>query len=316
MSEYAGRIAIGAIVAVALAVGLGFELSNYVPNSSSSMSGTSTSALVSTSSSLSFTCTGGSYRNSTWMLIYNLTDGRIRTIISPCNALDANQKGTGSLDVTSNPKLPILLANGWSNTFYVNLTSKQITQVNGVTFSPDYMQAFYHGQRIINGTILPNPYSPGTTGVPNRWCTYLDGTTHVLVTSLRGGPIYFNVITDQGIPVTNGTLYASNRVNLTSWWGSNNYCMLLSSNPNGRGFMQVTENDSRLGNGVYNFTLIATYGANQSFKITIPDIVVQPNTTSYLTISIPSGEITTVTMTCNQANSCTQSTSTSSAKGG
>jgi hypothetical protein len=63
--------------------------------------------------------------------------------------------------------------------------------------------------------------------------------------------------------------------------------------------------------GVYNYTVIAHYGANQSIRIAIPDIVVQPNTTTYITISVPSGEVTTVT--CSQGNSCT--TTTSSAKG-
>jgi hypothetical protein len=311
MSEYAGKIAVGAIVAVAVAVGLGFELSNYIPNNSSS-----TSANVSlTSSSASFTCTGGSYRGTTWMLTYNLTDGRISGPGSPCGRTDV-PKGMGAMDVTTNPDLPIMLANGWSNAFYVNLTSRQITQIRGVTFSPDYMQAFYDGQRIINGTMLPTPYFSLVTTVSNRLCTYLDGTTHVQLTPLKSGPIYLSVVTAQGLPVNNGTIYVSNRVNATYWQGSNNYCMLLSANPNGRGFMQVTENDTRLGHGVYNFTIVAEYGANQAFKVAIHDIAVQPNDTTYVTISIPSGEVKTVTISCNQANSCTQSTSTSSSKGG
>jgi hypothetical protein len=56
MSEYAGRIAIGAIVAVALVVGLAFELNSLVPNSTST-SGTPTSFTSSVSSMTSSTPT-------------------------------------------------------------------------------------------------------------------------------------------------------------------------------------------------------------------------------------------------------------------
>jgi len=313
MSEYAGRIAVGAVVALAVVVGLGFELSNF--GSGASASSISASSSTGSTVSTTFTCTGGSYRNSTWVLIYNLTDGRIRTILSPCNALDS-QKGMGLIDVTTNPVLPILLANGYSNAFYVNLTSKQITQIPGVTFSPGYLQAFYNGQEIINGTVLPNPYSTQTSTSSEKWCTYLDGTTHVLLTPLVNGPINLLVVTDQGIPVSNGTIYASNRVNATNWQGSNNYCLLLSSNPKPTGFpIVLTENDSRLGDGVYNFTVVANYGVNQTSRVVVPDIAIQPNTTVYITISVPSGQVTTVTVACSQ-NSCTQSTTTSTAKRG
>jgi hypothetical protein len=66
--------------------------------------------------------------------------------------------------------------------------------------------------------------------------------------------------------------------------------------------------------GVYNYTVIAQYGANQSSRVAIPDIVVQPNMTTYITISIPSGEVTTVT--CGQGNSCTTTTQSSALGGG
>jgi hypothetical protein len=59
--------------------------------------------------------------------------------------------------------------------------------------------------------------------------------------------------------------------------------------------------------------VIAGYGGNQSIRIAIPDIVVQQNMTTYVIISVPSGEVTTVT--CSQQNSCVTTTS-SLAKGG
>jgi len=209
------------------------------------------------------------------------------------------------------------------NAFYVNLTSKQITQIPGVTFSPDYMRAFYNGQPLVNGTQLANPYSSPSSirNVPT--CVFLNGDVHVAYPPLQSGPIFLKVITDQGSVVTNGTVYASHRLSSSVWHGSGDYCLAMSFDTSPSGFMQAADpavmidggNGLPIG-GVYNYTVTAGYGANQTFKVTIPDIVVLPNTTTYVTISIPSGEVTTVTLTCDQANNCTQSTSTSSAKGG
>jgi hypothetical protein len=307
MSEYAGRIAVGAIVAMAIVVGLGFELSNI--GTSTTLSASSSNSIITTASSSS-DCA---------VVIYNQTDGSIYSLGRPCGAIGAPSKGLSSFNVTSSPALSIISTNGWVNTFYVNLTSKQLTQIPGVTFSNNYQQAFYNGRPIINGTILPTPYVTTTSSTvtsSGKWCTYLDGMTHYLQTPLPSGPIYIKVMTDQGALVTNGTVYASNRVNVTSWWGSDDYCVYLSSNTNSTGFEQVTENLYPNQGGVYNFTVVAQYGANQSSKVVIHDIVVQTNTTTYIAISIPSGQVTIATVTCNQPNSCTESSSTTSAKGG
>jgi len=317
MSEYAGRIAVGAVLAVAIAVGLGFELSTYVPNSAS------TSAPVTSTTSTSFTCTGGSYRGMTWMMIYNLTDGRIHTIAAPCNAFDA-QNGMGLIDVTSSSVLHVILTNGWANAFYVNLTTKQITQIPGVTFSSDNKTAFYNGQPLTNGTMLATPYTSPSTIIRNiPTCLFLNGETHVAYPPLQSGPIFLKVVTDQGSVVTNGIVYASHRLSPSVWHGSGDYCLAMSLDTNSSGYMQAADpavmmdgGDGLPIGGVYNYTVVAQYGTNQTFRVAIPDIVVQPNATTYITISIPSGEVTTVTTTCTQESSCTQSTSTTSAKGG
>jgi hypothetical protein len=314
LSEYAGRITVGSIVALVVVVGLGFELSNFSTNSPSSSTTTSTSSastIVASSSSLS-----GS--SACWAVIYNQTDGSIYSLGQPCG-VSSPLKGLSSINVTSGQAVSIMTTNGWTNAFYVNLTSKQLTQIPGVTFSNNYQHAFYNGQPIINGTRLPTPYVTTTSSTvtsSGKWCTYLDGVTHYLQNPLPSGPIYIKVMTDQGALVTNGTVYASNRVNVTSWWGSDDYCVYLSSNTNSTGFEQVTENLYPNQGGVYNFTVVAQYGANQSSKVVIHDIVVQTNTTTYIAISIPSGQVTIATVTCNQPNSCTESSSTTSAKGG
>jgi len=255
------------------------------------------------------------------VIVYNLTDGRIQTLDSPCGGFVA-QNGIGALDVTTNPMLPIMLSNGWTNTFYVNLQTLQITQIPGVTFSSNYSEAFYDGQPIINGTILPTPYTPPSATIRNvPTCVFLNGDIHVAYPPVQSGPIYLKVVTGQGSIIKNGTVYASQRVSLSDWQGSADYCLAMSYDTNSIGYMHVGApadvmaggDGLSLSAGVYNYTVIAHYGANQSIRIAIPDIVVQVNTTTYITISVPSGEVTTVT--CSQGNSCV-TTTISFAKGG
>jgi hypothetical protein len=310
MSEYAGRIAVGAVVAMVLVVGLGFELSNLGASATStSSSSSSASATVSSSSACS-------------EVTYNQTDGSIVSLSRSCGATGV-QKGLGSLNVTSGPALSIISTNGWVNTFYVNLTSRQITLVPGVTFSSNYEEAFYNGQQIINGTRLPTPYDSTTATIRNiPTCVFLNGDIHVAYPPLKSGPIFLRVVTDQGAVVTNGTVYASHRLGVSDWQGSADYCLAMSYDTNSTGYMDIA--DATVGmaggmpaGGVYNYTLAAQYGANQSSRIVIPDILVQSNVTTYLTVSIPSGQVTVTTVTCNQdGGSCTESTSTSTAKGG
>jgi hypothetical protein len=61
------------------------------------------------------------------------------------------------LNATSDPLLPAVTVNGFSNAVYVNLQSKQLAIVPGVIFSSNYQQAYYNGQPITNGTSLPIP---------------------------------------------------------------------------------------------------------------------------------------------------------------
>jgi hypothetical protein len=312
MSEYAGRIAAGAIVAMTIALGLGFALSDF-----------GTTATLSTSS-FGSTITTASIQSDCAVAIYNQTDGSIYSLGRPCGAVAVPEKGFSSLNVTSSPALSIISTNGWINTFYVNLTTKQLTLVPGVTFSSNYEQAFYKGQQIINGTRLPTPYTSSTATINNiPTCMFLNGDVHVAYPPLQSGPIFLRIVTDKGGSlVTNGTVYASHRLSISNWQGSADYCLALSYDTNSTGFMDIA--DATVGmpggmpaGGVYNYTLVAQYGANQSSRIVIPDIVVQPNMTTYLTVSVPSGQVSVTTVTCNQAGGgCTESTSTSTAKGG
>jgi hypothetical protein len=73
--------------------------------------------------------------------------------------------------------------------------------------------------------------------------------------------------------------------------------------------------------GVYNFTVAASYGANQSLRAAIPDITVRPGVITYVIVSVPSGRVTTTacawssTTPAHSGNSCTATTATVSGKG-
>ena len=318
MFETRGRIAFGAVLAVFLAVGLGSGLNAAVPNSP-----------------------GPTNPTHCWMLTYNTTNGRILSLGFPCEKLVV-QTGVGSLNLTSGQALSIILENGWINAFYVNLQTHQVTQIPGVTFSSDYRQAFYNGQPIINGTKLPTPYTSTSTPVTTststpvtnpQTCSWPDGTSRLIFgpmnnSNTANGIIYLKVVTNQGTVVTSGMVYISYRISTnltpTGWNGTADYCESLSSDTSTsglslNGFMQVTNHPYGLSSnyvyttsGTYNFTVIGEYGANQTFRVVIPDVAVQRGTATYVAVSVPSAEATV--SVCGQGNSCSTTTMTA-AKG-
>jgi YVTN family beta-propeller protein len=117
------------------------------------------------------------------------------------------------------------------------------------------------------------------------------------------GTVYMKVVTDQGTVVTNGTLV----VTQAGGFGSMNYCISMSD-VNGTGYLQlapVNFNGTRtdfITSGYYNVTLWAGYynynvtnNPGPWYRATIPSIQVHPNSTIYVTVSIPSGVVTVVT---------------------
>jgi len=135
-----------------MVVGTGFGLSTLG-------AGTTSSATITTTVTQS-----ASFASSTACLelIYNETDGSIAGAHLVCTGSIGVEKGQSALNVTSDQVLSAMLTNGFINAFYVNVTSKQVTQIPGVTFSSNYEQAFYNGQPIINGTRVPTPYMVST----------------------------------------------------------------------------------------------------------------------------------------------------------
>jgi hypothetical protein len=173
LKEYRKQIAVGAVLAIFNIAILAVVAGYYFPSAATTQTDTCNIMTVPPSARLS-PVTGWEY-----LLIYNTTDGSINSInvesacewdsslaqrdLSSTNVTAIAslvlglQRGYSYLDVTSNPYLPMIMTNGYSNAFYVNPQANQLILKQGVTFSGNYEQAYYNGQPITNGTSLPIP---------------------------------------------------------------------------------------------------------------------------------------------------------------
>ena len=73
------------------------------------------------------------------------------------NQVETVEPNAAWLNVTADPNLRPMVANGYSDAFYVSLQTHLLVLKPGVTFNSNYSQAYYNGQPITNGTSIPNP---------------------------------------------------------------------------------------------------------------------------------------------------------------
>lgn len=157
------------------------------------------------------------------------------------------------------------------------------------------------------------------SGVPT--CVFLNSQIHVLFPPLQqSGPVYLKVVTDQGSLVRNGTVFATHQSSASSNRGSADYCISLSGDTNSTGFMQISDTGALYSGGdglplggAYNFTVTTGYDG-KSFQVAVPQIVVHSGVITYVTISVPSDEVTEVTVAC-QGSSCSSATVTITSSG-
>jgi len=141
------------------------------------------------------------------------------------------------------------------------------------------------------------------------------GTVFKLLTPEQNGTLYLKVVTDQGSVITNnGTVFVTHTVPTAGGipGGTANYCLHLEGNATG--YTELAANDTLPATGSYNLTLFAGYNQRAGFQGTIPPFTVQPNTTVYVTVSVPSGVVTVVI--CAHGNSCTTTTTTATLSSG
>jgi hypothetical protein len=113
--------------------------------------------------------------------------------------------------------------------------------------------------------------------------------------------VYVKVVTDQGTVITNGSLIVDQLENMTNGFETSSYCISLSD-VQATGYVRLADLNQSASNatfitgGNYNVTLVA--GLNNQgpwYMATIPSIQLGPNSTVYVTVSVPSGLVTVVT---------------------
>jgi hypothetical protein len=126
------------------------------------------------------------------------------------------------------------------------------------------------------------------------------------------GTVYMKVVDEQGTVITNGSLDVTQVGNTTGNWVTSglvaHYCISLSD-VNATGYLQLGGNATFLASGYYNLTLVAGYNQGPGYMATIPSIQVHPNSTIYVTVSVPSGVVTVVTS--NEGSNAVTTTTTS-----
>jgi YVTN family beta-propeller protein len=140
------------------------------------------------------------------------------------------------------------------------------------------------------------------------------------------GTVYLKVVMDQG-----GTVVTNGRLSVTQGgsFGWRTYCISMSD-VNGTGYLQLalvnfngTHGGDFITSGYYNVTLwVGSYDPNvtnnppPSYWATIPSIQVHPNSTVYVTVSVPSGVVTVVTSNEGSGAVTTTTTSATTIKNG
>lgn len=318
MSEYKGRVAVGAILAVTTAVAFGFALNNYLPTNSGGSMGTSVfgADAPQTYCGGSVHASGGSRgygysldANTTW---YGPFGGEVCIYTHLQNyGNESTSPPANETIVVTYPKNPGVIyykatcvappergsfgpnSTGWNCVAIWNTANGY----NGIRASPIIgcctgadeflMQIVVHlkDSTTINGggaiyLALPNSTSTATTA-PTYSC---GGPAFKRLTPTQGGPVYLKVVTNQGTVVNNnGTVFVTHMTPD----GTAHYCLPLPLNATG--YIELAASDGLAQTGSYNMTLFAGYNQGPGYQASLPVFTVQQNATVYITVSVPSG---------------------------
>jgi hypothetical protein len=355
MSEYRGTIVIGAVLAVALVAGLAVALNSLVPGNSSIVTSTSTSPGSSLTSwfgpesppagcgnaSTRGGFTGWGYRDdvqSSWprqggtACIYTY----LQNTGNESTSLPTNE----SIVVTSYTTPPVVYfqsecvappysgsfganSSGWNCVALWNTSNGyNATSMVGAPVAAEYQAMvtvhFADSPLVIlggNNIYVERETSATTASSPSG--PSCGGPDFKLLTPMQNGSIYLKVVTDQGSVITNnGTVFVTHEVPAASGvsGGKADYCLRLSGNATG--YMELAANDGLPQTGSYNMTLAAGYNQGSGYVATIPAFTVPSNATTYVTVSVPSGDVTIVTSVQGSSPVTTTTTATSIKNGG
>jgi hypothetical protein len=344
LSEYKGKIALGAVLALATAVSLAFVLNAYLPASFDvpTSIGQFGPYEPQTYCGSSIHASGGSYGGGYSMIVNSTTvpfGGKV------CIYTHLQNHGNDSTSPPANETIVVTYAENPGVVYYKgsciappnaepfgpNSTGWNCVAIwdtsngyNGIRASPIIsccvganeflMQILVHLRDSSTtvgggGTIylaLSNSTTTTTTTTPSYSC---GGPTFKRLTPTQGGPIYLKIVTDQGSAVPdNGTVFVTH----AGPKGTANYCLGLPFNATG--YVGLAASDGLAQTGSYNMSLFAGYNQGPGYQGTLPAFTVQPNTTVYVTVSVPSGTVTIES--CPQGgNSCTTTTATATTIG-
>jgi hypothetical protein len=190
---------------------------------------------------------------------------------------------------------------------YTGLMDYQIVLAARFSNSPTVVLG--GGNIHVEGGSGSNSSTTTTTSSTTLSKYYCGGPTFQLESPTQNSSVFLRIVTDQGsvIPANNGTVFLAHTApaatgNSSGTW---DYCLRLAGNSTG--YMPLVGNGSYPAAGSYNVTLFAGYGEGPGYQGSIPTVTVEPNSTVYVTISVPSGDVTIVE--CPQTGSCSTTTS-------
>lgn len=170
------KIAAGALAAITAAAILAAVSGYYFPSAEAMQTVSSCSQLDGNQPAPARLFGDAPFPGYTYLVVYNTTSGEILSgvVQLSCelgrglppgpfeasggfNRIETPELDAAWLNVTADPDLRPMVANGYSNAFYVDLQTHLLVLKPGVTFNSNYSQAYYNGEPIANGTTLPTP---------------------------------------------------------------------------------------------------------------------------------------------------------------
>jgi hypothetical protein len=123
----------------------------------------------------------------------------------------------------------------------------------------------------------------------------------------ENGSIFLKILTDQGSLITNGSVLVTHSVSLGPQLLANRTTYCLRLQPSANGFIELA-NDGLPQSGSYNLTFAAGYDQGPGTWDSVYLFSVQPNTSIYVTVSVPSREAVIVTSTTGNSTVTTVTT--------
>jgi hypothetical protein len=123
----------------------------------------------------------------------------------------------------------------------------------------------------------------------------------------ENGSIFLKILTDQGSLVTNGSVLVTHTVPQGAQIPANRTTYCLRLEPNANGFIELA-NDGLPQAGVYNLTFTAGYEQGPGMPASVYLFSVQPDTSIYVTVSVPSMEAQIVISTTGVSEVTTTTT--------